>query len=134
MLSDEEKQLLIKKLAIEFATENLAYKILIIPKFVDISYNIEYQKILYSKIDSKIKKNIISKRIKELKELVGNEDIIENEYYIEIWCEKNEEDKILKRANEWINRLYVGNFESRIIKDNEISKLMQSFTMPEIIE
>lgn len=101
---------------------------------MDISYNIEYQKILYSNTDSKIKKNIISKRIKELKELVGNETITEYEYYIAIWGENGEEDKILKKANEWVNRLYVGNFESRIIKDNEIRKLLQSFTMPEIIE
>lgn len=131
LLSDDEKGVLIKKLAIEFSTENLGYKILIIPKIVDIAYNIEFQKNLYSKLDSKTKKDIISKRIKELKELVGSEEIIENEYYIEIWCE-DEEEICLKRAREWVNRLNICNLEAKILEEEEINRLMQSFTMPEV--
>ena len=109
----------------------MGYKILIIPKIVDIAYNIEFQKNLYSKLDSKIKKEIISKRIKELKELVGSEEIIENEYYIEIWCEDKEET-CLKRAREWVNRLNICNWEAKILEEEEINRLMQSFTMPEV--
>ena len=121
-----------RKLAIEFATENLEYKILIIPKITDISYNIEFQKSLYSKTEDKVKKNIISKRIRELKEMVGNEELIENEYYIMIWFNEGEEEKLQKRVKEWENRLNICNFETKVIEQNEISKLIQSFTMPEI--
>ncbi|MCI8760666.1 MAG: hypothetical protein HFJ34_06100 [Clostridia bacterium] len=132
LLSDEENQLLMKKLAIEMATENIQYKFLVIPKIIDISDNIEFQKKLYNKLDSKIKKDIVKKRIKELRELIGNEQIVENEYYLMLWAEGTDEDKILKRIQEWINRFYICNFNANIINEKDIIKLIKSFTMPEI--
>lgn len=132
LLSDGENDLLMKKLAIEMSTENIQYKFFIIPQIIDISDNIEFQKRLYNKKDDKIKKEIISKRIKELKELVGNEEIIENEYYIMLWSEIGNEEQVLKRANEWINRFDTCKFDSKIINEKDIIKLMKSFIMPEI--
>ena len=89
LLSEEELEAKMDSMTIDFSNEQQPYKILVIPRTVDISEHIHEQEKLKNSVQDEISKKIIEERIKFTTELVANKDIIENEFYILIW-EKNQ--------------------------------------------
>ena len=133
LLSEEELISKMDLMSIEFANEQLPYKILVIPRTVDISEHIHEQEILKNNCEDEISKKIVENRIKFTSNLVVNKDIIENEFYILIWT-KNTEDAeidINKKANNWVSRLRNCEIKSEILKEKDIILLVKSFTIPE---
>ena len=120
-------------MSIEFANEQNPYKILVIPRAVDISEYIHEQEILKNKCEDDISKKIIEDRIKFTTNLVADKDIIENEFYIMIWekASDNSESELNKRASNWINKLKNCDLNSKILEEKEIILLVKSFTIPE---
>ena len=120
-------------MSIEFANEQYPYKILVIPRTIDISEHIHEQEILKNKCEDDISKKIVEQRIKFTTNLVANKDIIENEFYVLIWMKnlENSEIEINKRANNWITRFRNCEFESEILQEKDIILLVKSFTIPE---
>ena len=133
LLTDEELELKMNFSIIEFSEEQQPYKILVIPRAVDISEHIEEQEELKLKIDDDVGIEIINNRIISTTEIVENKNIIENEFYIMIYDSNkdNIENELMKRANNWINRLKNCGYRSNLLYEREIILLIKSFTIPE---
>lgn len=133
LLTDEELELKMNFSSIEFSEEQQPYKILVIPRAVDISEHIEEQEELKRKIDDDVGIEIINNRIISTTEIVENKNIIENEFYIMIYDSNkdNIENELMKRANNWINRLKNCGYRSNLLYEREIILLIKSFTIPE---
>lgn len=133
LLSEEELETKMDLMSIEFASEQNPYKILVIPRTVDISEHIHEQEQLKNITNDEVSKKIIEQRIRFTTNLVANKDIIENEFYILIWLKdsENAEIEINKRANNWISRLRNCELHSEILNETDIILLLKSFTIPE---
>ena len=133
LLSDEELERKMDSNSIEFSNEQYPYKILVIPRAVDISDHIREQEEIKNNIQDDICIKIINNRIVATTELVENKNIIENEFYIMIYDKNidNVEIELNKRANNWINRLKNCDLTSYILEEREIILLIKSFTITE---
>ncbi len=133
LLSDEELEQKMDSNSIEFSNEQYPYKILVIPRAVDISEHIREQEEIKNNIQDDICIKIINNRIITTTELVENKNIIENEFYIMIYGKnaENIEIELNKRANNWINRLKNCDLTSYILEEREIILLIKSFTITE---
>ena len=133
LLTDDELESKMNFSSIEFSEEQQPYKILVIPRAVDISEHIEEQEELKRKIDDDVGIEIINNRIISTTEIVENRNIIENEFYIMIYdsVKDNIENELMKRANNWINRLKNCGYRSNLLYEREIILLIKSFTIPE---
>ena len=133
LLTDEELESKMNFSSIEFSEEQQPYKILVIPRAVDISEHIEEQEELKRKIDDDVGIEIINNRIISTTEIVENRNIIENEFYIMIYdsIKDNIENELMRRANNWINRLKNCGYRSSLLYEREIILLIKSFTIPE---
>lgn len=133
LLSDEELEANMNLGAIEFSNEQYPYKILVIPRAVDISEHIREQEELKKTIDDEVCIKIINSRIVATTEIVENKNIIENEFYIMIYdnYKDNIEIELNKRANNWIKRLKNCELKSEILEERDIILLIKSFTIPE---
>lgn len=133
LLSNEELEAKMDLMSMEFSNEQYPYKLLVIPRTVDIAEHIHEQENLKNKSKNDINTKIIEERIKFTTNLVANKDIIENEFYLIIWMKnlENSEIEINKRANAWTSRLRNCEFSSEILKEKDIILLMKSFTIPE---
>ena len=133
LLTDDELESKMNFSSIEFSEEQQPYKILVIPRAVDISEHIEEQEELKRKIDDDVGIEIINNRIISTTEIVENKNIIENEFYIMIYdsYKDNIENELMKRANNWTNRLKNCGYRSDLLYEREIILLIKSFTIPE---
>lgn len=133
LLSDEELERKMDSNSIEFSNEQYPYKILVIPRAVDISDHIREQEEIKNNIQDDICIKIINNRIVATTELVENKNIIENEFYIMVYDKNidNVEIELNKRANNWINRLKNCDLTSYILEEREIILLIKSFTITE---
>ena len=76
LLTDDELESKMNFSSIEFSEEQQPYKILVIPRAVDISEHIEEQEELKRKIDDDVGIEIINNRIISTTEIVENKNII----------------------------------------------------------
>lgn len=133
LLSDSELERKMDSDAIEFSSEQYPYKIMVIPRAVDISEHIREQEELKKKLNDDVCIEIINNRIIATSEIVENKNIIENEFYIMIYdnVKENIENELNKRVNLWINRLSNCELKSEVLEEKEIILLIKSFTIPE---
>lgn len=133
LLSDSELERKMDLEAIEFSNEQHPYKIMVIPRAVDISEHIREQEELKKNLDDDVCIEIINNRIIATTEIVENKNIIENEFYIMLYdnVKENIEHQLNKRANVWINRLNNCELKSEMLEEREIILLIKSFTIPE---
>ena len=119
--------------SIEFSNEQYPYKIIVVPRAVDISDYIREQEELRNKLTDDICIEIINNRIISTTEMIENKNIIENEFYIMIYDSNkdNIEIELNKRANNWVGRLKNCGFKSEILEERDIILLIKSFTIPE---
>lgn len=133
LLSDSELERKMDSEAIEFSNEQYPYKIMVIPRTVDISEHIREQEQLKKTLDDDVCIEIINNRIIATMEIVENKNIIENEFYIMLYdnYRDNIEHELNKRVNSWINRLNNCELKCEVLEEREIILLMKSFTIPE---
>jgi len=133
LLSDSELERKMDSEAIEFSNEQYPYKIMVIPRAVDISEHIREQEQLKKSLDDDVCIEIINNRIIATMEIVENKNIIENEFYIMLYdnYRDNIEHELNKRVNSWINRLNNCELKCEVLEEREIILLMKSFTIPE---
>ena len=133
LLSDKELESKMDFEAIEFSNEQFPYKIIVIPRAVDISDYIREQEELRNKLTDDVCIEIINNRIISTTEMIENKNIIENEFYIMIFDanKENIEIELNKRANNWISRLKNCGLKSEILEERDIILLVKSFTIPE---
>lgn len=133
LLSNEEMESKMNLSSIEFSQERHPYKIMVIPRAVDISEHIQEQEELKKKIDDDVCIEIVNNRIISTTEIVENKNIIENEFYIMLFDSNkdNIEIELSKRANNWVNRLKNCDLRSSILEEKQIILLVKSFTIPE---
>ena len=133
LLSEEELESKMDLMNIELSSESNQYKILIIPRAVDISDHIHEQQELKDLANDDISIYIINNRIISTTKMVENRNIRENEFYIMIYdkTKDNIEIDLKKRANSWISKLKNSGYESEILNKREIILLIKSFTIPE---
>lgn len=133
LLSDKELETKMDFASIEFSNEQFPYKIIVIPRAVDISDYIREQEELRNKLTSDVCIEIINNRIISTTEMIENKNIIENEFYIMIFDtnKDNIEIELNKRANNWISRLKNCGLKSEILEERDIILLVKSFTIPE---
>lgn len=133
LLSDGELERKMDSEAIEFSNEQYPYKIMVIPRAVDISEHIREQEQLKKTLDDDVCIEIINNRIIATMEIVENKNIIENEFYIMLYdnYRDNIEHELNKRVNSWINRLNNCELKCEVLEEREIILLMKSFTIPE---
>lgn len=133
LLSDKELESKMDFASIEFSNEQFPYKIIVIPRAVDISDYIREQEELRNKLTNDVCIEIINNRIISTTEMIENKNIIENEFYIMIFDanKDNIEIELNKRANNWISRLKNCGLKSEILEERDIILLVKSFTIPE---
>lgn len=133
LLSEEELESKMDNMSIEFSNEQEPYTIFVIPRMVDISENIYFQESLRDKTKDDVSVEIINKRIRFQNNLIKDKDIIENEFYICIFEKFSEgiENRIQKRANNWVSRFRTCEFKSEVLDEKDIILLVKSFTIPE---
>lgn len=133
LLSDKELETKMDFASIEFSNEQFPYKIIVIPRAVDISDYIREQEELRNKLTNDVCIEIINNRIISTTEMIENKNIIENEFYIMIFDanKDNIEIELNKRANNWISRLKNCGLKSEILEERDIILLIKSFTIPE---
>ena len=109
LLSDKELETKMDSSSIEFSNEQYPYKIIVVPRAVDISDYIREQEELRNKLTDDICIEIINNRIISTTEMIENKNIIENEFYIMIYDSNkdNIEIELNKRANNWVGRLKI---------------------------
>ena len=132
LLSEKELVNRMNSMSVEFANERYPYKILVIPKIVDITETIKEQKELKQKVDNEIFREIIENRIDSLQNFVSDKEIIENDFFLIIWEKESEKAKIelQKRANNWKNRLRNCELKSEILNKKELIYLVKTFNLP----
>ncbi len=132
LLSEQELESKMNSMSVEFANERYPYKILVLPKIVDITETIREQEDLKQKIQNNKFKEIIDNRIKFLLNFVSNKEIIENDFFLIIWEKETEKAKIelQKRANNWKSRLRNCELKSEILNKEEIISLIKVFNLP----
>ena len=133
LLSNSELEKKIDSDAIEFSNEQYPYKIMVIPRAVDISGHIHEQEQLKKTLKDDVCIEIINNRIIATMEIVENKNIIENEFYIMLYdnYRDNIEHELNKRVNSWINRLNNCELRCEVLEERDIILLMKSFTIPE---
>jgi len=133
LLSDDEKEQKMDLESIEFSQEQKAYKIMVIPRAVDISEHIREQEELKRSINDDVCIEIINNRIISTIEMLENKNIIENEFYIMIFDSNKEniESELYKRGINWVNRLKNCDLRAEILEEQSIILLVKSFTIPE---
>ena len=133
LLSDKELETKMDSSSIEFSNEQYPYKIIVVPRAVDISDYIREQEELRNKLTDDTCIEIINNRIISTTEMIENKNIIENEFYIMIYDSNkdNIEIELNKRANNWISRLKNCGLKSEILEERDIILLVKSFTIPE---
>lgn len=133
LLSDSELERKKDSEAIEFSSEQYPYKIMVIPRAVDISEHIREQEELKKKLEDDVCIEIINNRIIATTEIIENKNIIENEFYIMLYdnAKDNIEHELNKRANSWSNRLSNCDLKSEVLEERDIILLIKSFTIPE---
>lgn len=82
LLSEQELISKMNSMSVEFANERYPYKILSMPKIVDITETIKEQEELRKKATNKNYTKIIDNRINYLKSFVSNKEIIENDFFL----------------------------------------------------
>ena len=132
LLSEKELVNRMNSMSVEFSNERYPYKILIIPKIVDITETIKEQEELKQKVDNVIFREIIENRINFLQNFVSDKEIIENDFFLIIWEKESEKTKIelQKRANNWKNRLRNCELKSEILNKEELIFLIKTFNLP----
>ena len=133
LLSDLELERKMDFEAVEFSNEQYPYKIIVIPRAVDISEHIREQEELKKNLNNDVCIEIINNRIIATTEMVENKNIIENEFYIMLFdnVKDNIEQELNKRVNSWLNRLSNCEFKSEVLEERDIILLIKSFTIPE---
>ncbi len=132
LLSEQELISKMNSMSVEFANERYPYKILSMPKIVDITETIKEQEELRKKATNKNYTKIIDNRINYLKSFVSNKEIIENDFFLIIWEKESEKAKIelQKRANNWKNRFRNCELKSEILNKEELIYLVKTFNIP----
>lgn len=133
LFSEEELEIKMNSMSIEFCNEQYPYTVFIIPRKVDITDYIKEQETLKRKLQDETSINIVEKRILATHQLVANKNIIENEFYLLIWDNDSEDikEKLNRRANTWMKRFKNCEFQTRTLNKSEIILLVKSFTIPE---
>ena len=131
LLSEKELVNRMNSMSVEFSNERYPYKILIIPKIVDITETIKEQEELKQKVDNEIFREIIENRINFLQNFVSDKEIIENDFFLIIWEKESEKAKIelQKRASNWKNRLRNCELKSEILNNEELIYLIKTFNL-----
>ena len=132
LLSEKELVNRMNSMSVEFSNERYPYKILVIPKIVDITETIKEQEELKQKVDNEIFREIIENRINFLQNFVSDKEIIENDFFLIIWEKETEKAKIelQKRASNWKNRLRNCEIKSEILNNEELIYLIKTFNLP----
>ena len=132
LLSEKELVNRMNSMSVEFSNERYPYKILVIPKIVDITETIKEQEELKQKVNNEIFREIIENRINFLQHFVSDKEIIENDFFLIIWEKESEKAKIelQKRANNWKNRLRNCELKSEILNKEELIYLVKTFNLP----
>lgn len=132
LLSEKELINRMNSMSVEFSNERYPYKILVIPKIVDITETIKEQEELKQKVDNEIFREIIENRINFLQNFVSDKEIIENDFFLIIWEKESEKAKIelQKRASNWKNRLRNCEIKSEILNNEELIYLIKTFNLP----
>ena len=132
LLSEKELVNRMNSMSVEFSNERYPYKILVIPKIVDITETIKEQEELKQKVDNEIFREIIENRINFLQNFVSDKEIIENDFFLIIWEKESEKAKIelQKRASNWKNRLRNCEIKSEILNNEELIYLIKTFNLP----
>ncbi len=133
LFSEEELENKMDSMSIEFSNEQQPYTIFVIPRKVDISDFVNEQQELRKGLQDETEIKIVEKRIISTHELVANKNIIESEFYLFIWDkeEENTRENLIKRANNWRQRLKKCDLETEILNETDIILLIKSFTIPE---
>lgn len=133
LFSEEELINKMDSMSIEFSNEQNPYTIFVIPRKVDIADFINEQQELKKRLQDDASIQIVEKRIINTHELVADKNIIENEFYLCIWCREGEnaEENLIKRANNWKQRFKNCDFDTEVLIKTEIILMIKSFTIPE---
>jgi len=133
LLSNREKEQLVKTLTAELSAERKAIKFLAVSTPVDITDLMRDYSQMLLQADQK-QKELLRNEISVLNDFALSGEVVERQFYIMIWEKyKNGIEKdLLKRAEELKSRF--GNIETKILEEKEICRLCNLINNPAYIQ
>lgn len=130
LLSNKEKQLVIRQLSSELSSETKEMKFFSIARPTDISTIIEDLQGYISIGVNQKQKNLIKKHINECVKLTLTGDAVQRQNYLIIWQDINDyaEKDILKRAMDLVNKFANCKIKTNILEEPQIIQLCSGFT------
>lgn len=136
IMSSQEKRSMSKSLTNELSAEKEPFALIKINEPIDISdVIIDYVgdlKKLNDGNSDRIRKQIIRNRIAHLSSEASSGTTLENLYYFILWerFSGNNEERLVKRANEFAYKLNLAGIESHVANEAEIKNLCTLFAYP----
>lgn len=132
LLSGEEKKIFIYTMTNVLSNETKPFRLLAIPRPVDISVLLDEYMDLYNNCTVPEQKELLKKDITQLAEFATSREVIERQFFIILW-EKYREDiegELLKRAKEWTEKLGECGVNAEVLTQDAIMMLCNLFANP----
>lgn len=132
LLSDSEKNNFIRSITNELSSEHKPFRLLAIPRPVDISVLLDEYMDLYNECTIVEQKELLKKDIAQLAEFATSREVIERQYFIVLWEKYREEIEgdLLKRAKDWVHRFSESGVSAEILTQDAIMTLCNLFANP----
>lgn len=130
LLSNKEKESIMKQLSAELSSETKAMKFFSIARPVEVSNVLDDLRVLQNEALNQVQKVLIRLHINEILRLTLTGDRVERQNFLIIWQEVNDyaEKDLLKRAMELTNKFSTCNIKTEILDEQQIIQLCSSFT------
>lgn len=130
LLSNKEKESIMKQLSAELSSETKAMKFFSIARPVEVSSVLDDLRSLQNEALNQVQKVLIRLHINEVLRLTLTGDRVERQNFLIIWQEVNDyaEKDLLKRAMELTNKFATCNIKTEILDEQQIIQLCSSFT------
>lgn len=132
LVSEAEKQVIIKNLTVELSTEQKPFKFFAISRPVNISALVDDLMDSYMVAETSQQKEILMNGIDTINGFAMSGDVIERQFYFILWEKYYDgvNNDLLRRANEFCTKISTVQKNVSILSDSEIVQLCNLFANP----
>ena len=132
LLSDTEKRVFVQSLTTELSSETKPFRLIAIPRPVDISIVLDEYIDIYNNCTTPSQKELLKKDIAQLADFATSREVIERQYYIVLWesMRDDAERDLFKRAHEWVQKLGSCGVNAEVLTQENIILLCNLFANP----
>lgn len=133
LLSKNEQRVKAQKLTAEMSGEREAFKLLIVPRPVDLSAMVRKYNALLAESNNPTEKLLLRDEINMINRYILSGEVVEKQFYIMLWEPAGSERELYKRASDFAERFEHNDIHCRIITEPEIVLLCNLINNPAYI-